>query len=130
LKTYNPKYKWSSYAFRRVYSKLNTVAVAAGMQKRKINFNTTSLDVTYEDGDAKFNPSIGETSQELVDKMLIRKHVLKLKRAFRRTLYMYYMLNMSFQEIADIEGCSKARIQQRHVAAVRILKPRLKAAGF
>lgn len=130
LKTYNPKYIWSSYAFLRVRSKLHEVAVAAGAQKRKTNLNTVSLDVTYEDGDAKFNPFVGETSQELIDKMLVRKHVLKLKRAFRRTLYMYYALNMSFQEIADIEGCSKTRIQQRHVAAMRILGPRLKAAGF
>lgn len=130
LKSYNPKYVWSSYAFLCVRSKLHNVAMSAGMQKRKINFDTTSLDITYEDGDAKFNPSSAETSQVLIDKMLIREHVLKLKRTFRRTLYMHYVLNMNFREIANIEGCSKSRIQQRHAAAMRILEPQLKAAGF
>lgn len=130
LKSYNPKYVWSSYAFLCVRSKLHNIVSGAGMQRRKINFDTISLDVTYEDGDTKLNPFVEEISQELIDKMLIRKHVLKLKRSFRRTLYMHYVLNMTFREIASIEGCSKSRIQQRHAAAMRILEPQLKTAGF
>lgn len=70
--------------------------------------------------------NLEETVLKLIEHDLLYKEISKLPDVQRRRLFMYYFENMTFEEIAEIEGCTYQAVQDSIYSAIKKLLKKLK----
>lgn len=116
---------WSSYAIHSIWSMFRVYVVEYyTSQKRAGSEKDLSLDgLVYEDGDKIFEPIQNDNAFHESLLSIIWDNIYKLKRKqWRDTLYMYYKLGMTFQEIGNSLGVSKQQAQQYHAKAIQQIR--------
>lgn len=115
---------WTSYAMKAIKNELFQAASVYKARRRVPENEILSIDYVALDDD---RPSIIlSTSNDFEDRIVARQalyqRIKKMRRDTRRIIYMYYLLAMTLDEIAQQKGTSRQAVQQILKRAEKELK--------
>jgi RNA polymerase sigma-70 factor, ECF subfamily len=126
-KSYEPKAKFTTWIYR-ITANLCFNELKSSRRKKWLSFNRSN-----EDGDHTFEETLADTAPSAEDVLLEKERSLQISDALqslpenqRMALILKRYDDLSYQEIAQIIGCSVSAVESLLVRAKRTLQKKLK----